>query len=266
VEEQGRSDQLCPPTTNRCGPRTADFSQYQRLSSRIIGTAGEHRHIHVEPLHRHRHRHRCRQCGAQHPEEFNPNDEATLQNSGNVRRSPRAPKASTMNTMNTAAFNVGGSESHSTESDCSFCSIQAARRPPEDRILASTEDFYLLAALGPLTNPHLLAIPRMHIESLRRESKPHLVESYEAFKALALTGGPQGLDPLVEIEHGPGRTLGGGPCINHSHVHWLFTETPILELLCRQLPSPSSADGPYIWIRQAGGPRRSTRTLSGDNA
>lgn len=136
--------------------------------------------------------------------------------------------------------------------ECVFCSILQNQHTPalEDRILRQDNRFFLIAAIGPLTSPHLLVVSRQHILDIRRHSRADLL-AYERFTARSLIELGLPVAQLVEIEHAPSKDHSAGPCINHSHTHWLFTDTNLANFLASRLPTIKAPGAQsFIWLRQ----------------
>lgn len=102
-------------------------------------------------------------------------------------------------------------------SDCLFCKILAGEIPAdkiyEDDIMFVFKDLY------PKAEVHLLAIPRVHIESLNDVSDEHDEIIAHMIKQLPKLAKEQGLNDGFRTIINTGK--GGGQVVFHLHMHLL---------------------------------------------
>lgn len=102
-------------------------------------------------------------------------------------------------------------------SDCLFCKILAGEIPSdkiyEDDIMFVFKDLY------PKAEVHLLAIPRVHIESLNDVSDEHDEIIAHMIKQLPKLAKEQGLNDGFRTIINTGK--GGGQVVFHLHMHLL---------------------------------------------
>lgn len=102
-------------------------------------------------------------------------------------------------------------------SDCLFCKILAGEIP-SDKVYED-DKMYVFKDIYPKADVHLLAIPRVHIESLNEVSDEHDEIMTHMLKQLPKLAKEQGLDDGFRtiINTGPG----GGQVVFHLHIHLL---------------------------------------------
>ena len=102
-------------------------------------------------------------------------------------------------------------------SDCLFCKILAGEIP-SDKVYED-DKMYVFKDIYPKADIHLLAIPRVHIESLNEVSDEHDEIMTHMLKQLPKLAKEQGLDDGFRtiINTGPG----GGQVVFHLHMHLL---------------------------------------------
>ena len=102
-------------------------------------------------------------------------------------------------------------------SDCLFCKIIAGEIPSdkvyEDDKMIVFKDIY------PKAEVHLLAIPRVHIESLNEVNDEHDAIMAHMLKQLPVLAKAQGLDTGFRTIINTGE--GGGQVVFHLHMHLL---------------------------------------------
>ena len=101
--------------------------------------------------------------------------------------------------------------------DCLFCKILAGE-VPSDKIYED-DKMYVFKDLYPKAEVHLLAIPRVHIESLNEVSDEHDEIMAHMMKQLPKLAKEQGLDNGFRTIINTGK--GGGQIVFHLHMHLL---------------------------------------------
>ena len=102
-------------------------------------------------------------------------------------------------------------------SDCLFCKILAGEIP-SDKIYED-DKMFVFKDLYPKAEVHLLAIPRVHIESLNEVSDEHDEIMAHMLKQLPKLAKEQGLKDGFRTIINTGK--GGGQVVFHLHIHLL---------------------------------------------
>jgi len=102
-------------------------------------------------------------------------------------------------------------------SDCLFCKILAGEIP-SDKIYED-DKMFVFKDLYPKADVHLLAIPRVHIESLNEVNDEHDDIMAHMIKQLPKLAKEQGLDDGFRTIINTGK--GGGQVVFHLHMHLL---------------------------------------------
>ena len=102
-------------------------------------------------------------------------------------------------------------------SDCLFCKILAGEIP-SDKIYED-DKMFVFKDLYPKAEVHLLAIPRVHIESLNEVSDEHDEIMTHMIKQLPKLAKEQGLNDGFRTIINTGE--GGGQVVFHLHMHLL---------------------------------------------
>ena len=102
-------------------------------------------------------------------------------------------------------------------SDCLFCKILAGEIP-SDKIYED-DKMFVFKDLYPKAEVHLLAIPRVHIESLNEVSDEHDEIMTHMLKQLPKLAKEQGLKDGFRTIINTGK--GGGQVVFHLHIHLL---------------------------------------------
>ena len=102
-------------------------------------------------------------------------------------------------------------------SDCLFCKILAGEIP-SDKIYED-DKMFVFKDLYPKAEVHLLAIPRVHIESLNEVSDEHDEIMAHMLKQLPKLAKEQGLKDGFRTIINTGK--GGGQVVFHLHMHLL---------------------------------------------
>jgi len=102
-------------------------------------------------------------------------------------------------------------------SDCLFCKILAGEIP-SDKVYED-DKMYVFKDLYPKADVHLLAIPRVHIESLNEVSDEHDGIMAHMMKQLPKLAKEQGLEDGFRTIINTGE--GGGQVVFHLHIHLL---------------------------------------------
>lgn len=102
-------------------------------------------------------------------------------------------------------------------SDCLFCKILAGEIP-SDKVYED-DKMYVFKDLYPKADVHLLAIPRVHIESLNEVSDEHDEIMAHMMKQLPKLAKEQGLEDGFRTIINTGE--GGGQVVFHLHIHLL---------------------------------------------
>lgn len=102
-------------------------------------------------------------------------------------------------------------------SDCLFCKILAGEIP-SDKIYED-DKMLVFKDLYPKADVHLLAIPRVHIESLNEVSNEHDEIIAHMIKQLPKLAKEQGLQDGFRTIINTGK--GGGQVVFHLHMHLL---------------------------------------------
>ena len=102
-------------------------------------------------------------------------------------------------------------------SDCLFCKIVAGEIPGD--IVYQDEVMVVFKDIAPKAEVHLLAVPRLHIESLNDLTPEHDAVIAHMMRQLPQLAKAQGLDSGFRtiINTGPG----GGQVVFHLHIHLL---------------------------------------------
>ncbi len=102
-------------------------------------------------------------------------------------------------------------------SDCLFCKIVAGEIP-SDKVYED-EKMIVFKDINPQADVRLLAIPRLHIESLNEVSEEHDEIMAHMIRQLPRLAKEQGLDDGFRTIINTGK--GGGQIIFHLHMHLL---------------------------------------------
>jgi len=102
-------------------------------------------------------------------------------------------------------------------SDCLFCKILAGEIP-SDKIYED-DKMYVFKDINPKADVHLLAIPRVHVESLNEVNDEHDEIVAHMIKQLPKLAKEQGLKDGFRTIINTGK--GGGQIIFHLHLHLL---------------------------------------------
>ena len=102
-------------------------------------------------------------------------------------------------------------------SDCLFCKILAGEIP-SDKIYED-DKMFVFKDLYPKAEVHLLAIPRVHIESLNEVNDKHDDIMAHMIKQLPKLAKEQGLNDGFRTIINTGK--GGGQVVFHLHMHLL---------------------------------------------
>ena len=102
-------------------------------------------------------------------------------------------------------------------SDCLFCKILAGEIP-SDKIYED-DKMYVFKDIYPKADVHLLAIPRVHIESLNEVQNEHDEIMAHMIKQLPKLAKEQGLKDGFRTIINTGK--GGGQIVYHLHIHLL---------------------------------------------
>jgi len=102
-------------------------------------------------------------------------------------------------------------------SDCLFCKILAGEIP-SDKIYED-DKMYVFKDIYPKADVHLLAIPRVHIESLNEVENEHDEIMAHMIKQLPKLAKEQGLKDGFRTIINTGK--GGGQVVYHLHIHLL---------------------------------------------
>jgi len=102
-------------------------------------------------------------------------------------------------------------------SDCLFCKILAGEIP-SDKIYED-DKMYVFKDINPKADVHLLAIPRVHVESLNEVNDEHDEIVAHMIKQLPKLAKEQGLKDGFRTIINTGK--GGGQIIFHLHMHLL---------------------------------------------
>ena len=102
-------------------------------------------------------------------------------------------------------------------SDCLFCKILAGEIP-SDKIYED-DKMYVFKDIYPKADVHLLAIPRVHIESLNEVKNEHDEIMAHMIKQLPKLAKEQGLKNGFRTIINTGK--GGGQIVYHLHIHLL---------------------------------------------
>ena len=102
-------------------------------------------------------------------------------------------------------------------SDCLFCKILAGEIP-SDKIYED-DKMYVFKDIYPKADVHLLAIPRVHIESLNEVENEHDEIMAHMIKQLPKLAKEQGLKDGFRTIINTGK--GGGQIVYHLHIHLL---------------------------------------------
>ncbi len=102
-------------------------------------------------------------------------------------------------------------------SDCLFCKILAGEIP-SDKVYED-DKMYVFKDLYPKAEVHLLAIPRLHIESLNEVNDGHDEIMSHMLKQLPRLAKEQGLKDGFRTIINTGK--GGGQVVFHLHIHLL---------------------------------------------
>lgn len=102
-------------------------------------------------------------------------------------------------------------------SDCLFCKILAGEIP-SDKVYED-DKMFVFKDLYPKADVHLLAIPRVHIESLNEVNDEHDDIMAHMIKQLPKLAKEQGLNDGFRTIINTGK--GGGQVVFHLHMHLL---------------------------------------------
>lgn len=102
-------------------------------------------------------------------------------------------------------------------SDCLFCKIIAGEIPSEQ--VYEDDKMIVFKDIYPKAEVHLLAIPRVHIESLNEVNDEHDAIMAHMLKQLPVLAKDQGLDTGFRTIINTGE--GGGQVVFHLHMHLL---------------------------------------------
>jgi diadenosine tetraphosphate (Ap4A) HIT family hydrolase len=141
-------------------------------------------------------------------------------------------------------------------SNCKFCSIVNRKSGLwYDEILLESKNFCIVPALGPISLGHYLLISKSHQVSFSHLPPMVLREGQRELNKILKIKILSGLHPL-EFEHGSSSGDCAGSCINHAHLHIVFTENESIGKIkpvgalskLEKLRSPESLKGiPYLY-------------------
>ena len=132
------------------------------------------------------------------------------------------------------------------------------------RILRESENFVVLPALGPLTEGHLLILPKEHYICLG-SMPPELYPELKALKQEAFIVLSRTYDTPTFFEHGAAtKTMRGGCCIEHAHLQVFPCGLDLLPVISRfftgerieyleQLREYYQRKQPYLFYENIGG-------------
>lgn len=117
----------------------------------------------------------------------------------------------------------------STENNCVFCD----RTKLEDRIIAETGDWYLVATLGQITNGgYVLIITKRHVPCIGAMKEQEIIEIDNIFNVASdCIEIEYGVRPIV-FEHGV-----VGQTIKHAHLHLLPARIRMCDRIHRDFPN-----------------------------
>ncbi|MFC6883076.1 MULTISPECIES: hypothetical protein [Actinomadura] len=122
---------------------------------------------------------------------------------------------------------------------------EMAGLPGADAVLDADGDFLLTPDVAPLLDGHVLLVTARHHQSAGTFS-PRLWTRARAWRerVARLYRAAYGSGELVVFEHGPGRSQGGGACIDHAHWHFLPGRLAIRQVVeDRGLPGKPAGHG-----------------------
>lgn len=102
-------------------------------------------------------------------------------------------------------------------SDCLFCKIVAGEIPAD--LVYEDDQMMVFKDLYPKAEVHLLAVPRIHIESLDELEESHDALIAYMMRKLSDIARQQGLDTGFRTIINTGK--GGGQVVFHLHIHLL---------------------------------------------
>lgn len=102
-------------------------------------------------------------------------------------------------------------------SDCLFCKIVEGEIPAA--IVYEDDQMIVFKDIAPKAEVHLLAIPRLHIESLDKLDESHDALIAYMMRKLSVIAKQQGLDSGFRTIINTGK--GGGQVVFHLHIHLL---------------------------------------------
>jgi diadenosine tetraphosphate (Ap4A) HIT family hydrolase len=122
-----------------------------------------------------------------------------------------------------------------TDNDCAFCD----RTKFENRLIAETNDFYLIATLGQITNGgYVLLIPKQHIECVGAFSSGQTGAMVDTSFAVCMALSLEYQDrvssasyPVTAFEHGI-----VGQTVKHAHLHFLPTVVDVTARIRADFP------------------------------
>ncbi|MFX0196174.1 MAG: hypothetical protein ACFFCW_08630 [Candidatus Hodarchaeota archaeon] len=123
--------------------------------------------------------------------------------------------------------------------ECRLCQIVSSQ-PDEvelhDAPLLSSDNFLVVPALGQFVSGYLLIVTRDHVLNTGLLSE-HLYDELESLKNEVAATLTQAFKPPIFFEHGPAsRTLTGGCCIDHAHIHALPAPVDLSACLSKHFP------------------------------
>ncbi|MGD8483309.1 MAG: histidine triad nucleotide-binding protein [Thioalkalispiraceae bacterium] len=102
-------------------------------------------------------------------------------------------------------------------SDCLFCKIVEGEQPAD--VVYEDDKMVIFKDIYPKAEVHLLAVPRLHIESLDELTEEHDALIAYMMRKLSGIARQQGLDTGFRTIINTGK--GGGQIIFHLHIHLL---------------------------------------------
>jgi len=147
---------------------------------------------------------------------------------------------------------------------CIFCEIvqdiKEGRKhlAIENKALLKTDNFFVIPALGPLVEGHILVISKTHFDCLASMGYEINSEYNDLIRNLSQHQSFDNND-FLEFEHGSKGEEAAGASIIHCHVHILPNLGHLHNILDDELPQIPFADGfnsmfsisrPHIWIRR----------------
>ena len=114
-------------------------------------------------------------------------------------------------------------------SDCCFCKEFKEKEMPgefiehshiQNRIIQETKSFIVIPSVSPITQGHIMILPKYHIKSMAQINPENIGELISIFSNVS-NKLKNKLGDYIFFEHGIGKSKQGGCGVDHAHLHLL---------------------------------------------